>query len=84
MPGTFPWIQVTDSRTVNVTEFTIDDAASFTREITESETSSFDNRQRQVLIRLRGQLVLEEARGNVMVTREVGDIIYVRNDYIVL
>ena len=84
MPGDFPWIAVTDPRTVNVTEFTIDDAASFTREIVESETSSFDNRQRQVLIRLRGQLVLEEAQGRVVVDREVGDIIYVRNDYIVL
>jgi Tfp pilus assembly protein PilV len=83
-PGDFPWIAVTDPRTVNVTLFTVDDAASFIREITESETSSFNNRQRQVQITLEGQLVLEEARGDVIVGREVGDIIYVRNDYIVL
>ena len=83
-PGADGWIQVTDPRTVNVTAFTLDDAESFTRDIEESETSTFTNRQRQLQITMEGQLVLEEARGDVVVQREVGDIIYVRNDYIVL
>lgn len=83
-PGADGWIEVTDPRTVNVTLFDVDDGLSFTQDIEESETSTFTNRQRQIQITLEGQLVLEEARNEVVVSREIGDIIYVRNDYIVL
>jgi Tfp pilus assembly protein PilW len=82
--GADGWIEVTDPRTVNVTWFDVNDGASFTQDIEESETSTFTNRQRQIQITLEGQLVLEEARNEVVVSREIGDIIYVRNDYIVL
>ena len=83
-PGDDGWIEVTDPAVVNVTALTLNDDESFEREVIESETSSFMNRQRQLQITLEGQLVVEEARGNVVVQREIGDIIYVRNDYIVL
>jgi len=83
-PGTNGWIQVTDPAVVDVTDFDVNDAESFTKVIPESETSSFTNRQRQIQITLTGQLVVEQARGNVMVNRQIGDIIYVRNDFVVL
>ena len=56
--------------------------SAFEQEYEENETSSFTNRQRQVQIRLAGNLVLEEAAGINMVTREIQDTIYARNDFI--
>lgn len=83
-PGTFSWIELTDPNTVNVSEFVINDAGSFTLEFTEDESTTFTNRQRQLLIRMRGELVLEEAAGINMVSRSVEDIIYLRNDFVIL
>lgn len=82
--GATGWIELTDPRTVNVSAFVIDDDASITMDITENDTSTYTNRQRQILISLQGELVLEEASGLDMVTRTVEDIVYVRNDYIIL
>lgn len=80
--GASDWIALTDPSVVNVTGFVIDDGDSIEKEIQESPTSSFTSRQRELQITLQGQLVLEEARGNVVVEREVVDTVYVRNDYI--
>jgi type II secretory pathway pseudopilin PulG len=80
--GASDWVALTDSSVINVTNFNIDDTASITKEIQESPTSSFTSRQREIQITLQGQLVLEEARGNVVVEREIVDTVYVRNDYI--
>lgn len=88
--GTDGWIQVTDPRIVNITEFLVNDAASITKEFIESETSSFTNRQRQLQIELEGRLVLEEgmvtvgAMADTIVRRRIENIIFVRNDFITL
>jgi prepilin peptidase dependent protein B len=78
------WFQLTDPDIVNVSAFEIDDTASFTRVITENETSTFTNRQRQLTLALEGQVVLEQDAGINMVNRRIEDVIFVRNDYIVL
>ena len=78
------WFQLTDPGTVNVSAFEINDSASFTRVIPENETTSFTNRQRQITLALEGQVVLEQESGVNMVNRRIEDVIFVRNDYIVL
>lgn len=82
--GADGWIELTDPNTVNVSAFLVDDDESITMDITEDETSTFTNRQRQILISLQGELVLEQASGINMVTRTIEDIVYLRNDYIIL
>ena len=52
--------------------------------IPENETTSFTNRQRQITLALEGQVVLEQESGVNMVNRRIEDVIFVRNDYIVL
>jgi type II secretory pathway component PulJ len=76
------WIELTDPNTINITAFEIDEPFPFEQVYEEGETNSFTNRQRQVQIRLAGSLVLEEAKGINMVTREIQDTIYARNDFI--
>jgi hypothetical protein len=86
--GAANWIELTDPATVNITALTIDDAGSFTKEVSESKTSTFDSRQREIRIVMQGQLRLEEdmvAAGSLaetIVERELVDIIYVRNDFV--
>lgn len=80
--GSANWIALTDPSVVNVTAFTVDDSGSIVKEITESKTSSFFSRQREILLSLQGELMIEAAKGNTVVTREVTDTVYVRNDYI--
>ena len=80
--GGSDWIELTDPNTVNITVFNIDDAESISEEIFPGEPTAFTNRQRQIQISLEGQLTLEEDMGNVMVTRRIEDVIYVRNDFI--
>lgn len=76
------WVELTDPNTVNITVFTVDDAGSVTKEVLPGEPTAYTNRQRQIQIFLEGNLVLEEDRGNVVVSRRLQDIIYVRNDFI--
>ena len=78
------WIALTDPRTVNIVEFSVidDPDPRLQRTLTEGESSSFTNRQRQILLAMEGQLTLEEDMGNVVVSRRIEDIIYVRNDFI--
>ena len=78
------WFQLTDPGIVNVSAFEIDDTASFTRVIQEGETTTFTNRQRQITLALEGQVVLEQDSGINMVNRRIEDVIFIRNDYIVL
>jgi len=87
--GAANWIELTDPTTVNITALTIDDAGSFTKEFSESKTSTFDSRQREIHIVMQGRLRLEEdmvtagSLDQTIVARELEDIIYVRNDFIV-
>jgi type II secretory pathway pseudopilin PulG len=62
--GSYPWVQVTDPNIVNVTFFEVNDAGSVVREIAETKTTTFDSRQRELLITVRGELMIEQARGN--------------------
>ena len=86
--GADGWIELTDPGTVNITEFTVDDAGSFTKEVPESKTVTFDSRQREIKIILEGQLVVEEdmvsagTLADTIVSRRLEDTIYVRNDFI--
>jgi len=82
--GEDDWIELTDPGTVNITQFVVNDQSLPPSIIIESETSSFENHQRQIQIQMEGQLVLEQAAGINMVSRRMEDIIYVRNDYIAL
>lgn len=81
-PGAENWIQLTDPSTVNITAFNVDDSGSIVNEVAETKTTTFDSRQREIQITVGGQLVIEEARGNPVVQRQIRDIIYVRNDYV--
>ena len=76
------WIDLTDPSVVNVTNLDIDDSGSITTEFSESETATYNSRQREIALTLEGQLVLEDARGNNVVERRIQDIIHVRNDYV--
>jgi type II secretory pathway pseudopilin PulG len=86
--GAANWIQLTDPSRVNITEFSVNDAGSITKEISESKTVTFDSRQREIQITLEGQLVLEEdmvsagTLAETIVSRRLEDTIYVRNDYV--
>jgi len=79
--GASGWIELTDPATVNITLLHVDDADSFTKEIVENKTSSFNNRQRQIQIHIQGELV-NDTTG--VVSRSIEDVIYVRNDFIIL
>jgi len=81
-PRATGWVELTDPNTVNITQFVLDDTGSIVNEFNESKTKTFNSRQRQLDITIQGQLVLEEDMGNVVVLREIKDIIYVRNDFI--
>jgi len=81
-PRANDWIELTDPGTVNITVFNINHTGPLPEEILPGEPGAFTNRQREIQIFLEGQLTLEEDMGNVMVTRRIEDVIYVRNDFI--
>jgi len=78
------WIALTDPSTVNIVDFSVidDPDLRFQKTVIESETSSFTQRQRQIMLAMEGQLTLEEDKGDVVVSRRIEDVIYVRNDFI--
>lgn len=83
------WFAVSDPNIVDIVDFTIDDDLSAEKSILqESGTTSFTQRQRQLVLGVEGELVLEQAMGwnrtdnQIMVRRRVDDVIMVRNDYI--
>ena len=77
------WVELTDPDTVNITELEILDDESFTEDVAESSTTTFESRQREIQISLEGRLTLEEDMDNIVVRRRIEDTIYVRNDYII-
>ena len=87
--GAANWIELTDPGTVDITIFTISDAASVIKEVSESKTSTFDSRQREIQILMEGELILEQdmvtagSLAATIVSRRLEDTIYVRNDYVV-
>jgi type II secretory pathway pseudopilin PulG len=76
------WIELTDPGTVNITVFDVNHTGPLPEEILPGEPGAYTNRQREIQISLEGQLTLEEDMGNIMVTRRIEDVIYVRNDFI--
>jgi len=76
------WIELTDPDTVNIIVFDVNHTGPLPEEILPGEPGAFTNRQREIQISLEGQLTLEEDMNNVMVTRRIEDVIYVRNDFI--
>jgi type II secretory pathway pseudopilin PulG len=81
-PGADGWIELTDPNTINVMDFVVNDSESKQETVLEGKPTEFENRQRQIDISIRGELVLEQDRGDVVVKRRIEDTIYVRNDYI--
>ena len=81
-PGADGWIELTDPNTINVMDFVVDDSDSIQETVLEGKPTEFENRQRQIDISIRGELVLEQDRGDVVVSRRLEDTIYVRNDFI--
>jgi type II secretory pathway pseudopilin PulG len=83
--GDEDWVALTDPSTVDVTFLRVLDDGSFTKVVDEGEGETFDSIQREIEIRIAGQLVREDARNaSLRVRREVWDTIYVRNDFIAL
>lgn len=80
--GSANWIELTDPNTVNIMAFEVDDAGSIVKNIPETKTTTFESRQREIEITVSGELIIEQARGNPVVRREIQDVIYVRNDYV--
>lgn len=83
------WIELTDPRKVNITNFVVNDLSPDPKVVNEGEDSEFTNLQRQVQLVLAGQLVLEDDMVDAemfeqnVVARQIEDIIYLRNDFIV-
>lgn len=83
------WMAVTDPNIIDITVFTIDDSMSAEKSIfQEAGTSSYTQRQRQLLLAMEGELILEQRMGwnqddnPLMVKRRVEDVINVRNDFL--
>jgi prepilin peptidase dependent protein B len=83
------WMPVSDPNIVDITAFVIDDGLSAEKSIFQNNaTSSYTQRQRQLLLAVEGELVLEQGMGwtqaddDLMVQRRVEDVIVVRNDFL--
>jgi Tfp pilus assembly protein PilV len=82
------WVDLTDPGTVDITQFIVDDTGSLTQNFLEGETNDFSQTQRQLRLDIVGELVLEQGLvtagmfADQVVSRQIGDIIYVRNDFI--
>lgn len=83
------WMAVTDPNIIDITALTIDDSMSAEKSIfQEAGTTSYTQRQRQLLLAVEGELILEQRMGwnqddnPLMVQRRVEDVINVRNDFL--
>jgi hypothetical protein len=81
------WLAVTNPNAVNIIEFTIGDALSLERALSQENGASFTQRQRQLNFAIEGELVVEQKwqsinAGDPIVRRRIEDRITVRNDYI--
>jgi len=69
------WVAVTDPDFVNITNFAVNDDASFEQSILEEDSSTLTLRSRQIQIQLEGNLILDAT-----ITRRIDDVIKIRND----
>jgi type II secretory pathway component PulJ len=74
-PGAAGWVQITDPENMNISWFSVDDNLSYTQNILDDGTNTVSLRVRKVRMSLQGELVLDSS-----ITREMEDIISVRND----
>lgn len=70
------WVPITDPDFVDITEFIIDDNASFEGSITD-EDETITQRTRNIQVQLQGTLIRDDT-----ITRRIEDVIKVRNDLI--
>ncbi|MFC1720172.1 PilW family protein [Pseudomonadota bacterium] len=73
--GAAGWVQITDPSQMNISGFSIDDSLSYVQDILDDGTNKVSMRIRKVRMLLEGELVLDSS-----ITREMQDIISVRND----
>ena len=71
------WMAVTDDSFVDVTDFIVSDAESFSGTVTGEAGSTVTQRTRQINIQIAGELLLDND-----ITRRIEDTIKVRNDYL--
>lgn len=71
------WVEVTDPDLVNITDFTADDDIGSFTGTAAGETTTVQLRARQVVLNIEGELVRDPT-----VTKQIVDIIRVRNDHI--
>jgi len=75
-PGEDGWVQITDPETMDIIDFTVDDDLSYTQVIKDDGINpTVSQRVRKVRMGLQGRLVLDPT-----ITREMDDVIAVRND----
>jgi len=73
--GAAGWVQITDPESMNISAFSVDDNLSYTQNILDDGTSTVTMKIRKVRMSLEGNLVMDST-----ITREMADIIAVRND----
>jgi type IV pilus assembly protein PilW len=71
------WVAVTDPDFVDITEFVVDDGASFNGCVIGEGGSTITQFTRHIQVQLRGELVRDDT-----ITRQIDDVIKVRNDMI--
>ena len=69
------WVAVSDPDFVDITTFTIDDAASFTQTLAGEAGTIITQRMRQIQMQIGGRLILDNS-----ISRTIEDTIKVRND----
>jgi len=71
------WIPITDPDFVHVTNFNVDDGASYSEVLTQGGGTTLTQRIRRVQLQVSGELILDDT-----ITRTVEDTITVRNDFL--
>lgn len=75
-PGAAGWVQITDSETMDIFDFSVDDNLSYTQVIKDDGINpTVSQRVRKVRMAMEGRLVLDPT-----IRREMDDVIAVRND----
>lgn len=73
--GAAGWVQITNPENMNISAFSIDDNLSYTQNILDDGTNTVTMKIRKVRMNMQGTLVMDST-----ITREMEDIIAVRND----
>lgn len=76
LAGGDDWLPVTDPDFVDVTVFDVDDANSYSQELTLKGGATLTQRTRDVVMQIEGRLILDNR-----ITRRIEDRIKVRNDF---